>query len=311
MPEGIQPSSILTGNQQTVCAVVVTHNRLALLKECVAGLRSQTRRPEQILIVNNASTDGTVEWLAGQDDLWVIHQENLGASGGFYRGMKEAASSESGWIWVMDDDVRPDNGCLLELLRAAQELGPNVVMVPNRLADGKPLLAEPVIIDCSTFTQDYGPVRIRNVATRPLSPQPLRIEGFTFEGPLFPATVVAKVGLPDPSYFLIGDDLDYAIRCKGRFRAFFVPTAVLTRQLPEQKPTSITTKDYYQVRNNYTSIPLKYGVFPSKYVRPLIRALAFARNRFIIHRVPLTWGGVKLLFLGLFDGYCGRLGKRS
>jgi GT2 family glycosyltransferase len=312
MPEASQSSSTLTGNKQTVCAVVVTYNRLGLLKECVAGLRGQTRCPDRILIVNNGSTDGTIEWLADQDDLWVIHQENLGASGGFYRGMKEAASAGCEWIWVMDDDVTPFPDALSRLLQGASEVGGKAIVVPSRRnTEGECLNAERVVIDYSTWLKDDGPVRIRDLYGSQSPCNPLQIDGFTFEGPMFPSWVVSAVGLPDPSYFLIGDDTDYAIRCKGKCPVFFVPDACFVRQIAEVAPHEVTIKDYYMVRNAYTAMALRYGAFPSKYVRPLIRALAFARNRFIIHRVPVSWGAARLLFLGLFDGYCGRLGRRS
>jgi rhamnopyranosyl-N-acetylglucosaminyl-diphospho-decaprenol beta-1,3/1,4-galactofuranosyltransferase len=71
----------------SIAAVVVTRNRLALLQECVAALRAQTRKPDVIYIIDNASDDGTADWLKGQGDLTVIRQENLGSSGGQYAGV--------------------------------------------------------------------------------------------------------------------------------------------------------------------------------------------------------------------------------
>ena len=58
--------------EPSVCAVVVTHNREELLERCLGHLRAQSRRPDKILVVDNASTDGTAELLARQDDLEVL-----------------------------------------------------------------------------------------------------------------------------------------------------------------------------------------------------------------------------------------------
>ena len=69
----------------TVITVIVTYNRRQLLIQCVEAVRRN--RPEKIIVVNNGSTDGTREWLDQQTDLHVIHQENVGGSGGFCRGM--------------------------------------------------------------------------------------------------------------------------------------------------------------------------------------------------------------------------------
>ena len=65
----------------SVCALVITFNRVAVLRQCVEILRSQTRRPDEIVVVDNGSTDGTSEWLRQQPDLTVLQQENSGVAG--------------------------------------------------------------------------------------------------------------------------------------------------------------------------------------------------------------------------------------
>ncbi|HMU10987.1 MAG TPA: glycosyltransferase, partial [Ferruginibacter sp.] len=66
---------------EKVIAVVVTYNRKALLTECIAALRNQTRPLDAILVVNNGSTDDTEEWVSAQKDLVLINQKNVGSSG--------------------------------------------------------------------------------------------------------------------------------------------------------------------------------------------------------------------------------------
>jgi rhamnopyranosyl-N-acetylglucosaminyl-diphospho-decaprenol beta-1,3/1,4-galactofuranosyltransferase len=61
----------------TVAAAIVTHNRLELLKLSVRSLRTQARKPDEIIIVNNGSTDGTAEWLAEQEGLFVVTQPKV------------------------------------------------------------------------------------------------------------------------------------------------------------------------------------------------------------------------------------------
>ena len=81
-----------------IAAVVVTYNRFVLLQKCIAALRDQTHKLDAIIVVDNASTDFTGEWLDKQKDLIVIHQANLGGSGGFHRGIKEAFERKFDWI---------------------------------------------------------------------------------------------------------------------------------------------------------------------------------------------------------------------
>ena len=76
--------------KQNIYAVVVTYNRLSLLKRAINYLQSQTLPLCGIVVVNNGSTDGTREWLDQQQGLTIVHQNNVGGSGGFYTGMKTA-----------------------------------------------------------------------------------------------------------------------------------------------------------------------------------------------------------------------------
>ena len=76
-----------------IAAVVPTHNRLAMLKDCITAMRGQTRKLDEIIVVNNGCTDGTGEWLASQSDLTFVKQDNLGSAGGFYAGLKLACQT--------------------------------------------------------------------------------------------------------------------------------------------------------------------------------------------------------------------------
>ena len=94
-----------------IVAVVVTYNRKELLKKVIASLRNQTIKVNGIIVVDNGTTDGTREWLGSEQGLSVIHQDNVGGAGGFYRGIQEAMHTTAEWIWCMDDDVFPNSDC--------------------------------------------------------------------------------------------------------------------------------------------------------------------------------------------------------
>ena len=72
-----------------VLAVVVTHDRRELLKRCVGALKSQAGVSPDVLVIDNASSDGTVEMLqaCGVD---FLTQENVGSAGGWHRGIEAA-----------------------------------------------------------------------------------------------------------------------------------------------------------------------------------------------------------------------------
>ena len=90
-----------------VTAVVVTYNRLALLQQCLATLCAQTVRGFTVLVVDNASTDGTADYLKTLDMPGLVCRnpgKNLGGAGGFAYGIREAAALGCKAVWIMDDD---------------------------------------------------------------------------------------------------------------------------------------------------------------------------------------------------------------
>ena len=106
-----------------IIAIVVTYNRLEQLQRTIAALLSQHGAAfEQILVVDNCSTDGTAPWLASQargEERLVIETlpVNAGGAGGFAHGMRIAHERfDPDWIVVMDDDARPHSDALAQFL---------------------------------------------------------------------------------------------------------------------------------------------------------------------------------------------------
>ena len=103
-----------------ICAVVVTFNRKELLINCLNAINEQTYKPHTVIIVDNASTDGTKDlvkqngycniMLNGINYQYLLLPNNQGGAGGFYNGIKTAYESEENFdaVWVMDDDGIPD-----------------------------------------------------------------------------------------------------------------------------------------------------------------------------------------------------------
>ncbi len=137
-----------------ITAVVVTFNRLNLLQRVIASLQKQSVHIHDIIIVNNGSTDGTKEWLDKQNKLHIIHQENVGGSGGFYRGIQEASKTECDWIWCMDDDVFPSEHCLENLLIYASKDNKIGIACPHRLMSGKTFTGEAKTLNLSNPFKD-------------------------------------------------------------------------------------------------------------------------------------------------------------
>ncbi len=105
-----------------ICTVIVTYNRYELLKECLDSLLNQTYKTD-ILIVNNASTDGTDikiktdGYLKNENIIYKELDKNLGGAGGFSFGVKFALDNNYDYVWLMDDDAEPELNTLEGLIK--------------------------------------------------------------------------------------------------------------------------------------------------------------------------------------------------
>lgn len=105
--------------ETTIGCVIVTYNRLEKLKKTLSAYASQTLKPLFLIVVDNASTDQTAVFLnqwqkidEGFNKIVIHSNENLGGSGGFYIGEKEALKLNSNWIMIADDDAYPEKNYL-------------------------------------------------------------------------------------------------------------------------------------------------------------------------------------------------------
>lgn len=235
-----------------IAAVIVTYNRLALLQRAVAALRRQSRPLNAVIVIDNCCTDGTAAWLDAQDGLTVIHQDNVGGAGGFWRGIKEGYERGFDWLWCMDDDVYPADDCLEQLLAAAQPT--DGILCPLRWQDGRVFLSEVRRFNLTNPLRSLHchALRLRDIRGR----ETVSVEGIAFEGPLIRREVVDHIGLPCRDLFLLYDDSDYSLRTVlAGYGVRLVTTARLYKELFFSSDDRVTArrkgkwKLYYHIRN--------------------------------------------------------------
>ena len=260
-----------------IITVVVTFNRLELLKRNINCLR-QNKPITQIVVINNGSTDGTTQWLAQQSDLTVITQENVGGSGGFYTGIDYAYKEGADWIWCMDDDVFPRADCLENMLEYADY--PNIgILAPRRLQEGKIFTHDFLAYNLTNPFKSMYKDRISKMEVN----SPIEICGTAFEGPLIKREVVEKIKLPNKDLFIFCDDTDYCLRSVlAGFKILYVPQALMDKQL-------FFSKDSWAVRNQKKKWKRFYQVRNSSYLN---------------HHYGKNWG---VKYLRGFNGVLGYL----
>lgn len=192
-----------------ISIVLVTYNRLDLLKKSLECINEHATSCKEIIIVDNNSTDETFSFLSekfnlnnisiefdsvyqgnefyqgnwGEKKVTLIKlKENVGGSGGFYTGVKYFYDiSDSEWMWGMDDDafIQPNS---FDELESAIKNNPGVNAFWSNC-------------DCDESSYKY-----------------LSVNHWMFVGFCINKKIISKVGLPVHDYFIYHDDSEYADR---------------------------------------------------------------------------------------------------
>jgi GT2 family glycosyltransferase len=233
---------------QRVFAIVVTYNRRALLEECLAALAAQTRTPDRVVVVDNASTDGTADMIRSEHpDIELLPlATNQGGAGGFHEGLKHAHASGADWIWLMDDDTiaRPD--ALDQLLRAPEAM--NGLPAPALLA------SKVVWTDGSLHPMNHPGFERDRTERFVLSCEHgfLPIRASTFVSLLVHRSAIDEHGLPHKHFFIWSDDIEYTARITRHRAGYLVPDSVALHKT-KTAYTAVTDtggRFYYHVRNS-------------------------------------------------------------
>jgi rhamnopyranosyl-N-acetylglucosaminyl-diphospho-decaprenol beta-1,3/1,4-galactofuranosyltransferase len=247
-----------------ITAVIVTYNRLNLLKESVNAVRAQSLSVQHIIVVNNGSTDGTEKWLSIQKDLIVKTQENLGGSGGFYTGIKEAAKYNADWVWIMDDDTICSEHTLAKLvekLQFVQNEKVGFICSKGLWTDGNPHLMNLV---------DIKPVFNKTIPFNQYDQHNLLLaQACSFVSVMINMEAVRRLGLPYKDFYIWGDDQEYTHRITNAgFLGLYCPESIVLHKTPKNYFAYIVTdtpanlwKHAYGFRNEFFQVRKNKGVF--------------------------------------------------
>jgi len=298
---------------ECICAVVVTFNRKTLLEECMMALLSQTKHLDEIIVIDNASSDGTDELIKTKFTgiTYVKLSENIGGAGGFHEGIKLAYEKGYDWIWVMDDDAIPMADALQRLLDCPVRLKNQVYALASavlnrdrtiftahrRLFDAKAV--GETIIEAGKYEQDY-----------------FEMDTASFVGLLISHKAIEQIGLPLKEMFIYFDDTEYSLRIRKRGTMVTVPASKIvhgeqTKSLKDspwgQSPSG--WKKYYAIRNQIYTY--------RRYGKP---SLAFYIDLFRVTRNDIRKTlrsdrdrsyNIRLSLCATFDGLRGKLGKNA
>ena len=107
-----------------IACVIITYNNVDNITKLLKSLLNQSKHIEEIIIVDNGSSDGTSEIVKEffPDITLFINPCNIGVGGGYTQGMKYAYDMGYEWIWLLDGDSIPQIYALEELMIALRNL---------------------------------------------------------------------------------------------------------------------------------------------------------------------------------------------
>lgn len=268
-----------------ICAVVVTYNRKALLEECLTALLDQTRPLDEIIVIDNASTDGT-------DDLvkerfpgvtYVKLAKNTGGAGGFHEGMKLAFEKGHDWIWVMDDDAIAMADALEELTHPELMALGQVAALATAVIDTSGYVCENHrrLLNGRSLTKWAFELEKHSVPVERYADAHFEIDTGSFVGFLVRRETIEKVGLPRKEFFIYWDDVEYSLRIRKVGRIITIPGSKIVHKPPVRSRAMTWRKLYYFHRNRVYTCRLHDSPDASFYWRALVTALLMLRRRAI------------------------------
>lgn len=229
-----------------VVVSVVTRDRRDLLRESLTAVMAQTRPADRVVVVDNASSDGTREMLAEEfaGTLVVALPANQGATGGFHEAIRVGLREGAEWLWLLDDDSFPRPTALAELLAALER---------------STAAATPALLCSRVEWRDGEPHPMNRPTVRRRDPQllvdavrqgllPLRAA--TWVSLMVSREAVERTGMPLRHFFYQADDIEYTARILRDAVGYFVPRSVVEHRTPSKHTwTDDDRRFYYHARN--------------------------------------------------------------
>ncbi len=300
----------------SIASLTVAYNGAHVLQPHLNALQRQTRKIDEIIVVNNASTDNTLDFLAANfPEVTVLNlSANGGVGGGFAAGLDYAAVTKKyDWVWLFDQDSVPAEDGLELLLAGLQHLNgdaANIAILAPVSTNAETKMT------CPGLSWQRGRVvKISTDSNRPITLVDLVISS----GSLLRREAIAAVGLPRADFFMDFVDYEHCLRLRRHgFKIAVVRDSHLDHVLGAPTTFNIlghTThwtdhvpwRVYYMTRNEVFTIWQYYSEWRNKAFL-LLRLGWYIFFLLILGKRKLACLG--MLWRGFLDGRAGRLGIR-
>ena len=299
-----------------VLAYVHTYNDADVIDATIAALCRQTYPVSEVLLVDNASSDGTLDRRFPDKVTLMRNRQNLGTNGAVAAGMEYALAHGYDWIYIVDADSNAEPDAIEKLVKSYLSLPPDVQASTWRLHSLPKDANNGFLHHGSIFT----PRGVRMLSP-PCPPSRYPCDAQIWSGSFYRLETVRKIGLPDPNYVLDWGDLIYGYEGMVRgYIGFVDQSSILLHNMHVLERRSLIariTRVYcahpmrayyfwrngiyfwlYKYRRTHSSLPMASHCF--RFCSWLIRVVLFQRQP-----SPTFWACVR----GTWDGINGRIEK--
>jgi glycosyltransferase involved in cell wall biosynthesis len=224
-----------------IAVVIVTFNRCDELVKTISAIRNQGILENDIIVINNNSTDNTKNILdSNYKNIQSIHlNENIASAGGFSKGMQTAFEKGYDWVWLFNDDSRPVEGSLKSILEHlnSDKIQIGLLKIANKDENNKAVLLywkgvrKPVSVDVSN--------------------EIVQTDLITFDGCIISKKTIEKIGYCDPLYFMGTYEFDYCLKAKDAgIGVYTLPNGLIEDGKLGGKNGTPPWRQYYNTRNH-------------------------------------------------------------
>jgi GT2 family glycosyltransferase len=317
------------GNRQQdhgIACVIVAYNNAGNLGQLLDALLNQSEPIAEIILVDNASSDGTTRMIKQtfpQVTLFA-NPSNTGVGGGYAQGMEYAFKKGYNWIWLLDADSLPQVSALEQLMTALVNLMP----VHPRIGI---LASSPINPSTGQIYGGFIQKGLFHEVPKEIThyKKLVLVDTVVSSGCLVRNQVVQDVGLPRTDFFMDFVDAEYNLRVRKKgYEIISVPTSIIYHQIGKPRILKFHTasssvcsrlakmsflsshpawRQYYAIRNELYTFWHEFRSYRALF-RLMLAITAKLFETMIFDDADKILR-VKYIFLGIQDGLKKKLGK--
>ncbi|RJP34664.1 MAG: glycosyltransferase family 2 protein [Actinobacteria bacterium] len=285
--------------------LVLTFNNYTDTRECLESLLGLTYEQHEVIVVDNGSSDGSLERLEGEfPQIAFVHTgDNLGYAGGNNRGIEVALERGAQLVWILNNDVVVDRDTLSRLVDAARE-SPRAGIIGSKVyfhGDSKRLFFAGGRINSWTGEASHIGYREIDLGQYDKKKAVDYVNGCNL---LIRRECIEEIGLLDEAFFLYYEETDWAVRARrAGWEVIFVPVPGVWHKIEAGTGWISSTTAYYLTRNRLYFIRKNYIAH-----LPFALLFSLALNA-AFYALPGKWDHLRMCMRGYKDFFAGRMGR--